>query len=224
MKPFKPPRALATNILIGVCVVVQAVVTVGGARLGERLAFSWGLIPARIVAAIAGRTDTLPAISTLITHQFLHGGWLHLGLNILFLAWVGRYVEWVVGHKGLVALFITGGIVGGVAQILSSPHSGMPVVGASGAIAAVFGAYAMMFAGSRVGDRRVLGIAISGDTLTSLWYLAAWIGLQLLTGLVFNSGGGSIAIWAHIGGFFTGLVAARLWGRAPAALHGEDRR
>ena len=92
-----------------------------------------------------------------------------------------------------------------------------PVVGASGAIAAVFGAYAVLFARSRAEPRTILGITLSGELLTSLWYAATWIGLQLLTGLAFNTGnsGFEIAIWTHIGGFLAGLIMGRLWGRGP---------
>jgi membrane associated rhomboid family serine protease len=217
VKPFKPPTPVVTNTLMALCVLVQAAVTIVGGDFGLRLEFAAGLIPARIAAAWHGGPDALPAMFTFITHMFLHAGWLHLGLNILFLAWVGRHVEWVTGRWALVALFIAGGIVGGVLQVVTSLGSTAPIVGASGAIAAVFGAYAVLFANSRVQPRHVLGITISGETLLALWYAATWIGLQLLTGLVFNIGtaGGQIAIWTHIGGFVTGLLAGRIWGRGP---------
>ncbi len=216
MKPFKPPSALATNSLMGLCVAVQAAVTLGGPGFGDRLIWSFGLIPARIAAAMAGVSDPWWATLTLFSHMFLHGGWLHLGLNLLFFAWVGRYVEWVTGRFALLAIFLAGGLAGALLQVAVDPGSAVPVVGASGAIAAVFGAYARMFAQSRATGRRVLGIAISGETLTALWYAAAWIGLQLLTAAVYNAPGESgIAIWSHIGGFITGLLLARLWGSGP---------
>ena len=190
---------------------------VGGAGFGQAVIFNLGLIPARLTAALIGQVPLLPSFSTLLTHMFLHSGWLHLGLNLLFFAWVGRYVEWVTGRWQLAALFLAGGIVGGAAQVLADPGATVPVVGASGAIAAIFGAYAVLFATSRVAPRRIAGITVSGETLTSLWYAATWIGLQLLTALAFNAGPGMsrIAIWTHIGGFLTGLMAARIWGKGP---------
>lgn len=216
MKPFKPPAAIATNSLMGLCVAVQAAVTLGGPAFGARLVWSFGLIPARLTAALAGVADPFWAALTLFSHLFLHGGWLHLGLNLLFLAWVGRYVEWVTGRLALVAIFLAGGLAGAALQVAVDPAAAAPVVGASGAIAAVFGAYAVLFAQSRAAGRRVFGIAISGETLTSLWYAAAWIGLQLLTAAVFNqSGDAEIAIWTHIGGFVAGLVVARFWSAGP---------
>lgn len=218
MKPFKPPVPIATNSLIGLCIAVQLLVVALGIGFGQRLDFSFGLIPARIEAAVAGYAAPAPALLTLVTHMFLHAGWLHLGLNMLFLLWVGRYVEWVAGRMALVLIFIGGGIAGGVLQVLMSPGSVGVVVGASGAIAAVFGTYAMVFAGSRAEPRTIFGITLSGELLTALWYAASWIGLQLLTGLVFSGGraGLDIAIWTHIGGFLAGLVTGKLWGRGPA--------
>lgn len=217
MKPFKPPPPIATNSLLGLCVAVQAAMAIGDAGFGQAVVWNFGLIPARISAALAGQAPLVPSLLTFATHILLHSGWLHLGLNLLFFAWVGRYVEWVTGRWSLIGLFFAGGIIGGIAQVLVNPHAAVPVVGASGAIAAIFGAYAVLFATSRVAPRRILGLTISGETLTSLWYAATWIGLQLLTGLAFNGGAGmmQIAIWTHIGGFLTGLAAARIWGQGP---------
>jgi membrane associated rhomboid family serine protease len=216
VKPFKPPSPLATNTLIGLCVAVQAGGWLGGRAFAAAMPFAFGLIPARISAAFAGNADIGPALATFITHIFVHGGLLHLGLNMIFLAWVGRYVEWVTGRTALIAIFLAGGIAGGALQVLSNAASPIPVVGASGAIAAVFGAYAVMFARSRASARQILGLTISGETLTALWYAAAWIGLQLLTGLVLNTSDGyQIAIWTHIGGFVIGLLLGRFWGRGP---------
>ncbi len=217
MKPFKPPPAVATSLLIGLCVVVQVAATIGGSAFDFALAQSWGLVPARITAVLHGAVPVLPAAATLLTSLFVHGGWLHLALNVMFLAWVGRYVEWIVGRRVLVLLFVAGGVAGGLLQIATDPVAPYPVVGASGAIAAIFGAYAVLFARSRASGRRVLGIRVSADAMTALWYAMAWIGLQLLTGLVINedSGMGRIAIWTHIGGFITGLILIQPWARAP---------
>lgn len=217
MKPFKPPVPVATNSLIGVCAAVQLAVMVAGDDFGNRLNFFFGLVPARIMAALAGKAEPVSAFATFFSHMFLHSGWLHVGLNILFLAWVGRYVEWVTGRWALLGIFLAGGLAGGALQVAVSPTSTIPVIGASGAIAAVFGAYAVMFASSRVAPRTLFGLTISGETLTALWYAASWIGLQLLTGFVFNIGGDGmqIAIWTHIGGFVSGLIIARAWGRGP---------
>ena len=217
MKPFKPPVPLVTNSLIGLCIAVQTATAMIGGRFGEALAFNYGLVPARIMAALHGTAEPLSAALTLVTSLILHGGWLHLFFNMIFFAWVGRSVEWAAGRWVLLTLFLTGGIAGGLMQVASNTASPDPVVGASGAIAAVFGAYAVLYARQTVGARRVLGVLIASETLTALWYAAAWIGLQLLTGLVIGDSGamglGRIAIWTHIGGFITGLVLVQPWTR-----------
>lgn len=223
MKPFKPASPLATNGLILLCVAVQGAVLLGGPGFDAAIIGRFGMVPARISAAISGQGALSDAVPGLFSHMFLHAGFVHLGLNMLFLAWVGRYVEWVTGRAGLIGLFVAGGLVGAAAQVLANPTSQIPVIGASGAIAAVFGAYAMMFARSRAGGRRIFGIAVPGEALTALWFAASWIGLQLLVGVAFagpGSGllGGGIAIWTHIGGFLTGLALARQWGRGPDIL------
>jgi membrane associated rhomboid family serine protease len=220
MKPFKPPSPMATNGLILLCVAVQGALLIGGPGFDAAVVARYGLVPARISAVLAGQ-EPAGALGIGLTHMFLHSGFVHLGLNMLFLAWVGRYVEWVTGKAGLLGVFATGGLIGGALQVLSDPASMAPVIGASGAIAAVFGAYAMMFARSQASERRLFGIAVPGELLTALWYAASWIGLQLLMGVAFSGGallGGGIAIWTHIGGFLTGLLLARIWGRGPDIL------
>ena len=215
MKPFKPPAPVATRVIVVACVVIECALLIAGPRLNEHVALTAGLIPARVTGRIAGLPGSVPAPLTLLTSMFLHAGLLHLFFNMTFLAWVGRYVEWVVGRWRFVGLYLAGGIAGGLLQVAVSPSSIVPVVGASGAISAVFGAYAVLFARSRASERRVLGLSVSSDAMTALWYASVWIGLQLAMGLVFNASSGStfgiggIAIWTHIGGFVTGLLFAQ---------------
>lgn len=214
MKPFKPPVAAATRAIIVVCVVIQLVLTFAGPRFAAAAGVVFGLIPARLVAGTAAGDVAQPF--TLITSLFMHGGWAHLALNLLFLAWVGRAVEWALLPARFVALYLASGIAGGLLQVATDPHSAGVVVGASGAIAGVFGAYAVLFARSRARGRSVLGVEVSSEALTALWYAATWIGLQLLTGLASGGPGGQgIAIWAHIGGFVTGLIFAQPFVRGP---------
>lgn len=206
---FAPPPPVITYTVVGVCIAVQLVVATGGAAFGDVLTAHAGLIPARLAGAGLARAGDIPAVLTLLTSLFLHGGWLHLALNLSFLLWVGRHVETVAGPLRFAVLYLVSGIAGGLLQTAVEPGLVSPVVGASGAIAGVFGAYAMLFARRRLATLRILGVTIAGGVLTALWYLATWVVLQLLTGLAFNQGGGGIAIWTHIGGFVVGLIAAR---------------
>lgn len=219
MKPLKPPAPLATNLLIGLCVSVQAALFIGGPGFGNAVIARLGLIPYPVAQALSGALPLSTLFPNVLSHIFLHAGLVHLGLNMVFLAWVGRYVEWVAGRFGLLFIFLAGGLVGGGLQVWASPNSLVPVIGASGSISAVFGAYAMMFATSRADARSILGLEVSGEVVTALWYAASWIGLQLLIGYAFSSGQGpSIAIWTHIGGFLSGLVLSRRYGRGSGPI------
>lgn len=211
---FAPPSPVVTRTIVAVCVVVQLAVAFGGSSVGAALAHHAGLIPARLMGTVPTLSGDVPAALTLVTALFLHAGWLHLLVNLSFLLWVGRHVEAVAGHWRFALLFLLGGLAGGLLQVAVEPGSTAPVVGASGAIAGVFGAYAMLFARRRAGARRVLGVSISGEALTALWYLATWIALQFMTALAFNTGAGGVAIWTHIGGFVVGLIAARSLARS----------
>jgi membrane associated rhomboid family serine protease len=215
VKPFKPPQmSRVTRGLILACLAVQVAITVAGPVTGSELAMRFALIPARLSGALEGMQGNVPAVLTPLTSMFLHFGWAHLILNLVFLGLVGRHVEWVLGPARFLALFVGGGLAAAAVQILSDPLSTYPVAGASGAISAVFGCYALLFARRRATARRLLGRTIPSGVLTALWFAAVWIGVQLLTGLVAGMSGLGIAIWAHIGGFIVGLLYAAPYLRA----------
>ncbi len=217
MKPFKPPTAHATRVILIACVGLQLLTIMLGPDFYQSFMLAAGLVPARLTGDVIGLHGTVPAPLTLVTHIFLHAGLLHLAMNMVFLAWIGRQVEWLLGPVRLVILFVLGGIVGGLVQVFMTPGSIIPIVGASGAISAVFATYALLFAKAGEAPATLFGIRISGETVLAMRYAALWIGLQLLTAVAFNMpGGGGIAIWAHIGGFVAGLLfGLPLIGRRP---------
>ena len=213
---FTPPSAPLTRAIVVACVAVELVAQLGS--IGSALDRHAALIPARLTGLVPSLPGDIPAALTLFTALFLHAGWVHLFVNLTFLLWVGRHVEIVAGRTRFVALYMLSGIAGGLLQVAVAPASAVPVIGASGAIAGVFGAYAVLFGRSQVAARRLGPVTVPAGLLTALWYAAAWIGLQLLTAVAFNTGGGvggsrdwagGIAIWTHIGGFVTGLVSAQ---------------
>ncbi len=206
---FAPPSPLVTRAIVAICVVIQAVQTLGGARLTALVARHAALIPGRVTGRLPSIPGDVPALLTPITSMFLHAGWVHLFLNLIFLSWVGRHVELVVGRTRFLLLYFVSGLAGAALQVAGAPGSPEQVVGASGAIAGVFGAYAMLFARSRARSRRLFGLTIGSEAVTALWYAATWIALQLLTAAAFNTGEGGIAVLTHIGGFVVGLVLAR---------------
>jgi len=206
---FTPPSAPVTRAILALCVLVQLAATIGGAHFGAVMARHAALIPGRVTGRLASLPGDVPAVLTPLTSLFVHAGWLHLTLNLVFLLWVGRNVEIVVGRARFILLFLVSGVAGALFEVAGAPGSAEQVIGASGAIAGVFGAYAMLFARQRARPRRVLGLTLGSAVLTALWFAASWTGLQLLTAAAFNTGEGGIAVLSHIGGFLAGLALAR---------------
>ncbi|MBM9595393.1 rhomboid family intramembrane serine protease [Roseitranquillus sediminis] len=160
----------------------------------------WALIPADASAP------------RLLTSMFLHGGLMHLGGNMLFLWIFGDNLEDEMGHLRYLLFYLAGGIGAGLAQVVSEPASQIPMVGASGAIAAVMGAYVLMFPRARV-DVLVILVFIFRIVPVPAWLmLGLWFALQLAAGTASPPGVGGVAYWAHAGGFVAGVVLALpLW-------------
>ena len=153
---------------------------------------------------------------SLLTSMFLHGGWLHFLGNMLYLWIFGDNVEDRVGHGRFIVFYLTCGLAATLAQVVSSPTSVVPIVGASGAIAGVMGAYFVLFPRSRVLTLLPLFIFWELIEVPAILFLGFWFLLQLLSG-VGSVGAGQdvsgIAFWAHIAGFATGAVAIFLFRR-----------
>ena len=153
---------------------------------------------------------------SLLTSMFLHGGWLHFLGNMLYLWIFGDNVEDRVGHGRFIVFYLTCGLAATLAQVVSNPTSVVPIVGASGAIAGVMGAYFVLFPRSRVLTLLPLFIFWELIEVPAILFLGFWFLLQLLSG-VGSVGAGQdvsgIAFWAHIAGFATGAVAIFLFRR-----------
>lgn len=153
----------------------------------------------------------VPFILTPLTATLLHAGFWHLAFNLLIFVFCGRAVEGAVGPVNLIILYVAGAYAAALGHYAMGPNEIVPMVGASGAISAVIGAYAMLFGKNRV---RVANPTVA-LWLNALWLMAAWVGIQLVMGIVFQTGSGLLlAVGAHIGGFIAGLALARpllLW-------------
>ena len=163
-----------------------------------------GFIPARICAEAAAGF-LIPWPLTPLTAALVHAGLAHLLFNLLFLAFCGRSVEPIIGGRGLVLLYIVGAYAAAGAHWAAGRGDLSPMVGASGAISAIVGAYAILFGRNRVKIAHP-GLALVAN---ALWLAAAWVVLQLLVGLSYEGAGNRTAIFAHIGGFLAGLALAR---------------
>ncbi len=172
----------------------------------EAFVMSFGTIPQAIVGG--------EQLSTLFTNMFLHGSWMHLIGNMLFLRVFGDNIEARMGNIKFLLFYIIGGLLASGAHILLNLGSTIPAVGASGAISAVLGAYLVMFPKSRIKMIYPYGMRIF--YLSALQFLGYWILLQIVSGVgdIGNTGWGT-ARWAHIGGFVFGVIIGRMYGKQP---------
>jgi membrane associated rhomboid family serine protease len=175
----------------------------------DQAALSMGFIPARLSGAPV-LFPAVPAILTPLTCTLVHSGLIHLGFNLLVFIWCGTAVERVLGKAGLITLYLVGAYAAAAAQWLPDPASTVPMVGASGAISAVIGAFALSFGRAR----RITASPALNRWLNAAWLMVAWIVLQLMMGWLGNTAGFLLAIPAHVGGFAVGLLLQRpllLW-------------
>jgi membrane associated rhomboid family serine protease len=147
----------------------------------------------------------IPVWLTPLSAAFLHAGLLHLSLNMLMLLFCGRFVEKVLGGKLLLLLFLVGAYAAAATEFAFQPDSDSPMIGASGAISAIIGTYALLYSRQQV---KAIG-PFSANAVRILWLAAAWTIIQIMVGIVSLGGIGRIAIGAHIGGFVAGLLLTK---------------
>jgi membrane associated rhomboid family serine protease len=181
----------------------------------------WGVVPAELLAAWGAGQFASQETATLISSQFLHGGWLHLLGNVLYLWIFGNNIEDRLGRALFVLFYLGGGVVAGLTQTAIDPDSTIPLIGASGAIAATLGAYFVLFPGARITTLVFLGFFYQLIEVPALIVLGFWFLLQLLDGIgsLGMEAGAGVAFFAHIGGFVGGALVAWLLilgGRVPA--------
>ncbi len=160
----------------------------------------WGLVPARVMAGTGWET--------FVTSMFLHGGWLHLAGNMLFLWIFGDNLEDEMGRPGFLLFYLASGLGAGLLQIAADPLSRVPMVGASGAIAGVMGGYLLLFPRARVDILIIILVFVRILPVPAWAMLGLWFVLQLVNGLADPGGFGGVAHWAHAGGFVVGVVLA----------------
>lgn len=166
----------------------------------SRIYYDYAMIPARISA---GENYT-----AFVTSMFLHGGLLHLAGNMLFLWIFGDNLEDQMGHVQFGLFYLTAGIGAGLAQYLAAPWSGVPTIGASGAIAGVMGGYLLFFPRARVDILLFLVVFVRIFPVPAWIMLGLWFAIQLFSGFSTDISQGGVAYWAHAGGFVLGTVLA----------------
>jgi membrane associated rhomboid family serine protease len=210
---------LVTLAIIATCIVVfvyQLSLTAGGGDAAlERFVTEWGVVPAELVRTLRGGHVLSMETATLVTSQFLHGGFFHIGGNMLFLWIFGNNVEDRFGRPQFLVFYLVGGVIAALAQVAIDPDSIVPTIGASGAIAATLGAYIVLFPAARVTTAIFLVFFYQLIEVPAVVVLALWFGIQLLDGLGSlgvsgSTQAGGVAFFAHIGGFIFGAAVALL--------------
>lgn len=198
-------RVYSRPVVTGALIAINTVIflyqeTLSNYRL-DQFVTNWGVVP-----------DDLHLI-TLFTSMFLHGGWLHLLGNMLFLWVFGRNLEDLIGGARFLVFYLVCGLVAGLVQVLANPSAPNPTIGASGAIAGVMGAYLIKFPRSQIDTLVLLFVFFTRLAIPAPFYLLFWFGMQFLNGFETigdrNYSGGGVAVFAHIGGFIAGMLLIR---------------
>lgn len=177
----------------------------------KEITYSYGAIPHSILT-FQTRQPVNPAL-TVFSSMFMHGGFLHLAGNMLYLWIFGNNIEDRLGHVRFIFFYAFCGVLAAYANAIADPHSAIPMIGASGAISGILGAYVLLFPGATVYTLIFLGFFITTVRIPALIVIGFWAIIQILNGVT-SAGlheGGGIAWFAHIGGFLIGLVSIKLW-------------
>ncbi len=205
---MRPPESWSrARVTLGLTIATAVIWLILNATGWNGAAAVWGgFIPGRVAESPPGLA---PIWITPLTATLIHANFVHLAFNLIILAFCGRPTENVLGPIGLAILYVVGAYAAAAAHYATAhytmaPNDLTPMVGASGAISAVIGAYSMLFGRNKV----KVSNARLALWLNALWLMAAWVGLQLIVGLTFAQGGIQVAVAAHIGGFLVGVLLA----------------
>ncbi len=214
MIPLRDDRPTRTFAFVTVAIIIlNALVfwhelSLGNPRRVESFFATFALTPAFLTHA-----PSADPYLTIFTSMFLHGGWLHILGNMLYLWIFGKNVEDSVGHIRFIVFYLLCGVAAAAAQVAISPDSTVPMIGASGAISGVLGAYLVLFPRARVLVLFPIWIFWRVFYVPAMLMLVLWFGMQLLSGLavLHVDVNGGVAFWAHIGGFVAGILLAPIF-------------
>lgn len=213
--PLVTAGLIALNVLVFLYQIsLQGEGSADGLRASRDFILEFGLVPCRLTGACAPGSGLLPPAVTVLTSMFLHGGLLHVGGNMLYLWIFGNNVEDTLGHGRFVVFYLTSGTVAAAAQTTLSAASSVPMIGASGAVSGVLGAYLLLFPRANVLTLIVFGFFVRLVRIPAVLVLGLWFLVQFLSGLATwgsvpsrgESAGGETAWFAHLGGFLAGML------------------
>lgn len=215
MIPFKDDNPTQTVPFVTVLLIVINIAVFGlqlfSSRSGQEIVFAYGAIPENILHL--NSTQPIPALMTLFTSMFMHGGLLHLGGNMLYFWIFGDNIEDRLGHLRFFVFYLFCGVISAYAHAAADPGSSVPMIGASGAISGLLGAYLLLFPSARINTLVFLGFFVQVIKIPALIVIGFWAIIQILSGLLSQGGlhHGGVAWFAHVGGFLAGLLTIKLW-------------
>ena len=212
--------AVITFILIVLNIAVFVYELTLGPIRGETFLVSFGLIPKRLFYPEAVINGMIPATATLFTSMFLHGGWLHLSGNMLYLWIFGNNVEDDTGRVRFIFFYVLCGLFAAFAHAFMDRSSLTPMIGASGAISGVLGAYVLLYPRARVVTLVMFGFYIRTVEVPAMIVLGLWFVMQFLNALISTGSGGGVAWHAHIAGFVAGISLIGLFKRRDVLIGG----
>lgn len=214
-----------TYALLSACVLIFFwQVSLGDAA--QQAVYSFGVIPSVLFASrsLPVELEILPAWMTIFSSMFLHGGWMHLIGNMLYLWVFGNNVEDAMGHKRFILFYLSCGLLAALTQAVLNPDSEIPMIGASGAISGVLGAYVLLHPHARILVVIPIGILIYTPWIAAYWVLGFWFVLQLINSLVSASDTGGVAYGAHLGGFVAGMLLIPFFKYRNVSLFSPSKR
>lgn len=202
-----PLQVIRFQYVTGALIIINVIAfLMTGAFTSEQtlwaVATGYGIVPVELLNAGAYH-NPLPEPLTLITYQFLHGGWMHLIANMAFLWVFADNIEDAFGHFGFLLFYLLCGVAAGMLHTLMQPNSPAPLIGASGAVSGVLASYLLLYPKARVWILLFMRIPLP---ISAFWALSGWFALQLLSIFIASEDELQVAWWAHIGGFLAGLV------------------
>jgi len=221
---LRQPVATVGLIVANVLVFLFQLSLPGAA--GERFIYAYGMIPAVLFgeAQLAPSVAAVPPWFTIFSSMFLHGSIMHIAGNMLFLWVFGNNIEDAMGHARFVVFYLVCGIAAALAQAMIDPDSTVPMVGASGAISGVLGAYLVLHPYAHVHSLLFLGFFVRVITLPAMIVLGLWFVLQVINAMVVETEGGGVAFMAHVGGFIAGAVLVPLFRERRVVRWGGRKR
>lgn len=222
MIPLKDENPISTTpIVVYILIVINIAVFFHQLSLGEQINNFFQLyavIPQELSASLAGNppNQPVPELFTLVSSQFLHGGWLHIGFNMLYLWIFGNNIEDSLGHSKFIIFYLVCGVLAGLTHWFFGMQSSVPTLGASGAIAGVMGAYVLKYPKAQILTLLPLGIFITTIRIPAIFFLGFWFLQQAISSFaslsMLDNAGGGVAYLAHAGGFVFGIILGPLMG------------